>query len=65
MKFEMDILDFTRNDLGRIRHLHPEGWNDIAPEFEYYLRKPFCYPIKVTIGDLRSLGFEITPVKIT
>ena len=30
MKFEMDILDFTRNDLGRIRHLQPEGWNDIV-----------------------------------
>lgn len=47
----MDILDFTRDDLRRIRHLQPEGWTDIGPEFENYLRKPFCFPIKVIIGN--------------
>ena len=51
MKLTMSILDFTFDDLRRIRHLQPEGWTDIVPEFEYYLRKPFCFPIKVTIGD--------------
>ncbi len=56
----MDILDFTLNDLGRIRHLQPEKWNDIVPEFEYYLRKPFCFPIKLTIGDrIAGIGAAI------
>ncbi len=56
----MDILDFTRNDLGRIRHLQPEGWNDIVPEFEYYVRKSFCFPVKVTIGDrIAGIGVAI------
>lgn len=56
----MEILDFTRNDLGRIRHLQPEGWNDIVPEFEYYLRKPFCFPIKLTVGDrIAGIGAAI------
>ncbi|TNF43001.1 MAG: N-acetyltransferase, partial [Bacteroidetes bacterium] len=56
----MDILDFTRNDLGRIRPLQPEGWNDIVPEFEYYLRKSFCFPVKVIIGDqIAGIGVAI------
>ncbi len=57
----MDILDFTLNDLGRIRHLQPEGWNDIVPEFEYYLRKPFCFPVKVINGDqIAGIGAAIS-----
>lgn len=56
----MDILDFTLIDLGRISHLQPEGWNDIVPEFEYYLMKPFCFPIKVTIRDqIAGIGVAI------
>ena len=56
----MDILDFTRNDLWRIRHLQPEGWNDIVPEFEYYLRESFCFPVKVIIGDqIAGIGVAI------
>ncbi len=60
MELQMNTLDFTRDDLGRIRHLQPEGWNDIVPEFEYYLTKSFCFPLKVTNGDrIAGIGAAI------
>ncbi|MCK5464585.1 MAG: GNAT family N-acetyltransferase [Bacteroidales bacterium] len=43
----MQFRDITYDDLGEIRNLQPEGWPDIVPEFEYYIRKIFCFPTKV------------------
>lgn len=57
---QMNTLDFTRDDLGRISHLQPEGWNDIVPEFGYYLRKSFCFPVKVISGErITGIGVAI------
>ena len=41
----------THNDLNEIRKLQPEGWPDIVPEFEFYVRKEFCYPIKAILEN--------------
>ncbi|MCK5345090.1 MAG: GNAT family N-acetyltransferase [Candidatus Heimdallarchaeota archaeon] len=43
----MQFRDITYDDLGEIRNLQPEDWPDIVPEFEYYIRKIFCFPTKV------------------
>lgn len=41
--------EITYNDLNEIRQLQPEGWTDIVPEYEYYVRKDFCFPVKAII----------------
>jgi GNAT superfamily N-acetyltransferase len=53
----------TYHDLDDIRPLQPEGWPDIVTEFECYLKKNFCYPVKalmdrkiVGVGTLIVLG---------
>ncbi len=51
----MKISDVTYNDLDEIRKLQPEGWPDIVPEFEFYVRKKFCYPMKA-ISDNEIVG---------
>lgn len=47
MRFEAIALE----DLNELARLQPEGWPDIVPEFEYYIKKNFCYPIKVTADN--------------
>jgi GNAT superfamily N-acetyltransferase len=47
----MQFRDITYDDLGEIRNLQPENWPDIIPEFEYYIRKEFCYPTKVIFNN--------------
>ena len=51
MEFEI----VTYNDLGEIVNLQPEGWPDIVPEFEYYINKDFCYPLKIK-ADNKIVG---------
>jgi GNAT superfamily N-acetyltransferase len=41
----------TYNDLDEIRDLQPDGWSDIASEFEYYIERAFCYPVKAKLND--------------
>jgi GNAT superfamily N-acetyltransferase len=43
----MEFETITYNDLGEIANLQPEGWPDITPEFEYYINKDFCHPLKI------------------
>jgi GNAT superfamily N-acetyltransferase len=38
-------------DLENLKLLQPEGWPDIVPEFEKYIRADFCYPIKALVDD--------------
>lgn len=45
----MHFGEITYNDLNEIRQLQPEGWTDIVPEYEYYIRKDFCFPVKAII----------------
>jgi GNAT superfamily N-acetyltransferase len=47
----MQFRDIAYDDLDEIRNLQPEGWPDIVPEFEYYIRTKFCFPIKAVSND--------------
>jgi hypothetical protein len=43
----MICKEFTENDIAFLPALEPEGWGDIRPRFEYFLRSDFCKPIKI------------------
>lgn len=54
------ITPLTQNDLGAVRLLQPEGWGDIMPHIEFYLRSSFCYPIKIkTNNSVAGIGAAI------
>jgi len=58
MQIEFDIV--TKSDLVDIRKLQPAGWPDIVPEFEFYIEKGFCYPIKIIVDNkLVGIGTSI------
>ncbi len=49
------------NDLVEIRNIQPEDWADIIPDIQFYLKSPFCYPIKATIDtEIAGIGTLIT-----
>lgn len=48
----MQILALAYDDLELISDLRPEGWNDIKPNFDFYVQSSFCFPIKVVIDDV-------------
>lgn len=43
---ELQFEEITSADIIKIRELQPETWPDIVPEFEFYIRENFCFPIK-------------------
>lgn len=43
----MICKEFTKEDIVHLPALEPEGWGDIRPRFEYFLRSDFCKPIKI------------------
>ncbi|UCH13935.1 MAG: GNAT family N-acetyltransferase [Bacteroidales bacterium] len=47
----MQFEKLTNDDLKEIRHLQPEGWSDIVPEFRSYINHDFCYPVKIKLDD--------------
>jgi hypothetical protein len=47
----MHFETITYNDLDEIRNLQPEGWSDIIPDFEYYIKATFCNPIKTKVKN--------------
>lgn len=54
------ISPLTQNDLASVGLLQPEGWGDIMPHIEFYLRSSFCYPIKITTDNkLSGIGAAI------
>lgn len=55
----MKATAFTTADLTALPALQPDGWGDITPNFEYYTRSSFCFPIKITSGD-RIVGIGST-----
>lgn len=56
----MRIDPLTHTDLPAIRNLQPEGWPDIVPVFDFYIRSAFCDPVKVTLnGHIVGLGASI------
>ncbi|MFH2096613.1 MAG: GNAT family N-acetyltransferase [Bacteroidota bacterium] len=56
----MHIQNMTSADLKELYRLQPEGWPDIVPEFESYIKRDFCYPIKTVInGKIIGTGVSI------
>jgi GNAT superfamily N-acetyltransferase len=54
------IRHFEENDLARIGQLQPDGWQDIATYFRFYLDSPFCHPLKIEDGGrIVALGCVI------
>jgi GNAT superfamily N-acetyltransferase len=48
---EIQFATIIHDDLDKIRGLQPDGWPDILPEFEFYIEKEFCHPIKAILND--------------
>ncbi len=56
----MKIEKFTSLDLENIKHLQPDGWSDIYPEFVSYINFDFCLPVKIMKDDrIIALGASI------
>jgi GNAT superfamily N-acetyltransferase len=56
----MEFKPVTGADIHRLGYLQPAGWPDIMTEFEYYLKKDFCHPMKVVSGNtVMGLGVSI------
>jgi hypothetical protein len=51
MVLDLQFATIITSDLKEIRDLQPEGWPDIVPEFEFYIRKDFCHPIKALFNN--------------
>jgi len=47
----MTILPLSRQDLGALGDLQPEGWPDILPFIDFYTQSSFCFPHKVMIDN--------------
>lgn len=47
----MQFQSIQFSDLDEIKRFQPEGWADIIPDFEFYIRSDYCYPVKTKIGD--------------
>ncbi|GGM92654.1 hypothetical protein GCM10010967_27300 [Dyadobacter beijingensis] len=43
----MIYQEFTQDDIAHLPALEPEGWGDIRPRFEYFLKSDCCKPIKI------------------
>ncbi len=48
---EIQFGEITSNDLNEIGKLQPEGWTDIVPEYELYVRNKFCFPKKAILDN--------------
>jgi GNAT superfamily N-acetyltransferase len=56
----MNFNLITAHDLDELRKLQPEGWPDIIPETEFYIRSSFCFPLKVeTDNCIAGMGVAI------
>jgi GNAT superfamily N-acetyltransferase len=49
MKMQFETI--TYNDLNEIRNLQPDGWSDIVPDLELYIKSEFCHPIKTKVNN--------------
>jgi len=39
------VQSFTKENLNQLKDIQPEGWQPIAPVFQFYLQSSFCTPI--------------------
>ena len=53
----MKISPIHPADFHRIKHLKPDGWPDLIPEFQFYCKHDFCLPYKAELqGETVGLG---------
>ena len=53
--------EIKQNDIQGICKLQPEGWPSIIEAFSYYVKAPFCYPMKVSYnGEIVGIGTAIS-----
>lgn len=53
-------LPVTQEDLSIVQELRPQGWGDITISFQFYMRTPYCYPIKAILeGKVVGIGAAI------
>jgi len=43
----MKIQPFSTDDMVELQELQPADWGNILPHFEFYIRSPFCFPVKL------------------
>jgi GNAT superfamily N-acetyltransferase len=56
----MVVKDFTPGDHAGLGPLQPQGWNDIADAFRFYVGSPFCHPMKAMAGrDMVGVGAAV------
>ncbi len=59
-KSKFEIRPFRQPDLDRLNPLQPDGWEEIAPYFKFYLNESICYPIAaVSNGMLAGVANAI------
>jgi GNAT superfamily N-acetyltransferase len=51
----MIIRKFKLKDIEQIKHLQPEGWDDIKHFFRFFYEQSFCHPV-VAIVDHKIVG---------
>lgn len=57
---QIHFAPVSPDDLAEISHLRPEGWPDIVPDFEFYLRSEICHPVKAVLDSkIVGLGASI------
>lgn len=56
----MICQEFTEEDIAKLPAIEPEGWGDIRPRFQYFLKSECCKPIKIEEnGELVAVGTTI------
>lgn len=47
----MKVQALEKEDLKLIADLQPDGWSNIIPNYDFYIKSSFCFPIKVLVND--------------
>jgi GNAT superfamily N-acetyltransferase len=56
----VEVQTLNDNDINLLSGLQPEGWYDIIPNFDFYLKSSFCFPVKVVIdNNITGIGAAI------
>lgn len=55
----MKIQEIKLSETDKLKELQPEGWPDIIPKFEFYIKSDFYFPIKATIEN-KIIGIGTT-----
>ena len=56
----MEIKPININDISELSPLQPDGWYDIVPHIEFYMKSSFCFPIKaISNNEIAGVGSVI------